>query len=150
MQVELSLSLLEGISANVIATAVTDSKGRFSFAETIAPGLYFLELNPSDLRSRWSGEALEGLMAIEVRQDAKEDGLDLDLGWSDCGLSHAQHKVYPELKIGKVCGNIADAMGAEIPNADVVLMASQEGGKIVDETGSGAKGRFDLGVQHEG
>lgn len=148
-QVPLSLSLLESVSSRVIAETTSDGKGRFKFAPDVRPGIYFLRLNRSGLRG-WSGEQMEGLIAIEVSRDAKQSGLDLDLGWSSCGLTHAQREVYSELKLGKVCGEIADAMGAEVASADVLLMASGEGGEIVEETRSGEKGRFGFQEQHEG
>jgi hypothetical protein len=149
-QVPLSLSLLESVSSRVIAETNSDSKGRFKFGEDVPPGVYFLRLNLSGLRSGWSGEQMQGMIAIEVSSAAKQSALNLDLGWSSCGLSYAQQVTYPELELTAVCGDIADVMGADVPNAEVLLVANGEGGEIIEETRSGAKGGFALQKKHEG
>jgi len=70
VQGQLSISLLESESARVISTIVTDSKGQFTFADETPPGLYFIRVNPSGIRG-WSGEQIEGMIAIEVDPNAK-------------------------------------------------------------------------------
>jgi hypothetical protein len=149
-QVPLSLSLLESVSSRVIAETNSDSKGRFKFGEDVPAGVYFLRLNLSGLRSGRSGEQMQGMIAIEVSSAAKQSALNLDLGWSSCGLSYAQQVTYPELELAAVCGDIADVMCADVPNAEVLLVANGEGGEIIEETRSGAKGGFALQKKHEG
>ncbi len=148
-QVPLSLSLLEGISSRVIAETTSDSRGRFNFAEHVSPGLYFLRLNRSGLRG-WSSEQIEGRIAIEISESAKRDALDLDIGWSSCGLTYGQHETSGVLTLAKVCGEITDSMGADIANARVLLMPSNEEGKVLEQTASGRDGRFTFSERPEG
>jgi hypothetical protein len=148
-QVPLSLSLLEPMSARVIATTLSDSKGRFAFTDEVPAGIYFLRLNPSRLRG-WSGEQMEGLITIEVSGKAKDDALDLDLGWSSCGLTYKQRQIYPEARLGRICGDIADIEGAAVSNAQVLLLASGEGAEVLEQTKSGVQGQFSIHERQEG
>jgi len=147
-QVEVLLSLLEGVSGRVIGTTQTDSKGGFSFAGAIPSGIYFLRLIPSELRA-WDGEQIEGMIAIEVDPKAAQDALDLDLGWSSCGLGYAQRAKYPEMKVSKLCGDVADDAGGVISDAQVMLLANGENAEILEQTGSEADGQFAL-RRHDG
>jgi hypothetical protein len=149
MQASLSVSLLEGISGREIETTKTDSKGRFHFTNEVPSGIYFLRLNPSGLRAG-SGEQFGGMIAIEITSEAKQNAVDLDLGWSSCGLSYAQGEVYPELKLGKICGAVADSEGAVVSNARVMLLAGGEEAKILEQTQSGTSGQFTLLEQADG
>jgi hypothetical protein len=129
-----------------MATATTDSQGRFHFADTVPPGIYFLRLSLSGLRSQFGG----GMIPIEVSDTAKQSGLDLDLGWSSCGLSYSEQRQYPEMTVGKLCGDIADTVGGAVSKAQIFLLQDGEEAKIVDQTQSGANGQFNLQEQHEG
>jgi hypothetical protein len=142
-QTPLSISLLEGVSGREIETTETDSNGRFKFTHEIAPGIYFVRLNPSNLRA-WSGEQIQGMIAIEIAHDAKQGALDLDLGWSSCGLSYAQSEVQTELNVDEICGSAADSEGAAVSNAQVILLDGGEGAKILKRTTSGTNGEFAL------
>jgi hypothetical protein len=144
-----SLSLLEGISGREIEKSQTDSKGRFNFTHEIPSGIYFLRLNPSGLRGR-SGEQMEGMIAIEVTGETKQSALDLDLGWSSCGLSYAQREIDPELKLDRICGVIADSEGGVVSNAQVMLLAGDEGAKTLEQSQSGTNGQFALLEQPDG
>ena len=144
-----SVSLLEGISAHVVNTTQTDNKGKFRFANTIPPGIYFLRLNPSGLRT-FDGEQIEGMIPIEINPDAVQDVIDLALGWSSCGLGYAQRGKYPEMKVNKLCGDVADEIDAVISNAQVVLLANGENAEILEETRSGTDGQFALREHDEG
>jgi len=149
VQTQLSLALLDGVSARVIATTLTDSKGDFNFANEVPSGLYFLRLNPSDLLAT-DGEQIQGMMAIKVDRNANQEVLDLDLGWTTCGLAYVQREKYPELKVSTICGDVADAVDAPVSNAQVMLLATGEDGEILEQTTSGARGQFALQEQHEG
>jgi hypothetical protein len=118
----LSLSLLGGLSGRVLETTQSDSTGRFAFGE-VPPGIYFLQLNPSGVKDRWTGEEITGLIAIEVSREADEEALDLDVGWSGCGFMYADRTRCSQdtLEVSKVCGYVYDITGAVIPNADIVL-----------------------------
>ncbi len=148
-QVPLSLSLLESVSSDVIAEATSDSKGRFKFAGEVSPGVYFLRLNRSGLRG-WSGEQMEGLIAIQVSEVAERDAPDLDISWSSCGLTYSQGDTATVLTLPKVCGDITDSIGADVANAEVLLMARYEEGEVMEQTASDRYGRFAFSKSLEG
>jgi Carboxypeptidase regulatory-like domain len=141
VQAQLSISLLEGIPGREIEKTQSDSKGRFSFNSDLPPGIYFMRINPSDLRG-WSGEQIEGMIVIEVAREAKENALNLDLGWSSCGLEYSQRVILPELKRDKICGAITDSEGAVVAKAQVILLAGDEEAEILEQTQSGPNGEF--------
>ncbi len=149
VQGELSLSLLEGVSARVVSTAVADNKGRFTFSGETPPGFYFLRINPSGLLGSLS-EPIEGLIAIDFNPGAKAGTLDLDLGWSSCGLGYAQRARYHEIQASNLCGKITDVMGAVIPRAQVILLAVEEDAEILGQTQSGVGGDFALSQPKNG
>jgi hypothetical protein len=151
VQGKLSISLLESRSARVVSTTVTDSKGRFSFTGETPPGLYFVRVNPSGIRG-WSGEQIEGVIAIEVDPNAKQETADLDLGWSSCGLGYAQRaqSEYAEIQVSKLCGNVTDSLGAVISNAQIRLLESAEETQILEQTKSGTMGEFELNKHENG
>src|SRR5258706_109790 len=86
-QQRLSLDLLEGSSGRRLQSLQTNDSSEFNF-ESAAPGLYFLSLRPSGLRG-WSGEQITGLVAVALDRSAPTDHLDVDLGWTSCGLWYA-------------------------------------------------------------
>jgi Carboxypeptidase regulatory-like domain len=139
-QVQLSLSLLEGVSARVLATVLADSKGRFNFTDKVPPGIYFLRLNSSGLRG-WSGEEMQGMIAINVTQDAN-DGLDLDLGWSSCGLRYAEREIHPPAALRRLCGDVSDSEGAVVSDAEVLLLETSEKARVVGQTRTRVTGQF--------
>lgn len=151
VQGQLSISLLESDSAGVISTTVADSKGRFAFTDETPPGMYFIRVNPSGIRG-WSGEQIEGMIAIEVDPNAKQDMPDLDLGWSSCGLGYAQREqgTYAEIQVSKLCGDVTDSLGAVISNAQIMLLTSGEDAQILERTQSGPMGKFDLNQPDNG
>jgi hypothetical protein len=147
----LSLSLLGGLSGRVLETTQSDSTGRFAFGE-VPPGIYFLQLNPSGVKDRWTGEEITGLIAIEVSREADEEALDLDVGWSGCGFMYADRTRCSQdtLEVSKVCGYVYDITGAVIPNADIVLQEHIEDGKPLREAHTDTSGRFALQGVKEG
>jgi hypothetical protein len=148
-QLHLSLSLVEALSGRVIATTDTDNKGRFNFKVDSVPGIYFLRLNRSGLRG-WSGEEMEGMIAIELNRESGAGPLDLDLGWSSCGLTFAQGEIHPESEIGILCGGIVDNANAAVPDAQVLLMTSGEEAHPLEQIRSGMKGQFTFEERHAG
>ncbi len=145
----LSLVLMEGLSGRTIATTSTDSMGRFKFVGEVPPGIYFIRLKPSGLVA-WDGEQMEGTIAVELNRQAEQQALDIDLGWSSCGLGYAHRQEYPELRLAELCGEVTDVAGAEITNARVFLLATSDNGEIVEQTESDAKGHFAFKEQREG
>ena len=147
-QVPLSLSLLEGITTKVLATTMTDSKGRFDFKkDELPPGLYFLRLNPSGLRSM--NEEIQGWIPISLDPQAKQDVLNADMGWSSCGLGYAQQEQRPEIGISKICGDVADSAGVGIFDVQILLLGTGEDAQVMDQT-TAKNGRFTLQEEHDG
>ncbi len=136
-----SLELIEGISGHVVDAATSDSKGRFSFKVDVPPGIYFLRVDPSGIRAS-DGEQIEGAIPIELRADADHDSLDLELGWTSCGLTYAQRESEPDLKVDKICGDIADPEGGAIGRAQIFLMDAEDNSKILDQVASDPNGKF--------
>jgi hypothetical protein len=148
LQVPLSLSLLEAISTRVLATTMTDSKGRFDFREdNLPPGLYFLQLNPSGLRSM--NEEIQGWMPVSLDPQAKQDVLNVDMGWSSCGLDYAEQEQQTEIRTSKICGDVADSAGVGIFDVQILLLGTGEDAQVVDQT-TAKNGRFTLQEQHKG
>jgi carboxypeptidase family protein len=143
-QAQFSISLLESLSGRVIDKTHSDSKGRFAFDDPVKPGLYFLQLNDS------SGTRTEGTITVEVNYDAPEAGLDLDLGWTSCGLHYGQRQAYPEMRERNLCGDVADALDEFIPGADVWLLSNGDDAQILEHTRTDGTGQFALHEQRDG
>ncbi len=128
-QPRLALDLLEGASGHTLKSLETTESGEFSL-EGAAPGLYFLNLRPS------------GLIAVAVDNAARADRLDLDIGWTSCGLWYADRSMCPrsDLRIEKLSGQVTDASGAAISDARILLFDRTE--TLVDELRSDSAGKF--------
>ena len=139
-----SVSLLEGLSARVIQTSDTDNEGQFALPN-VAAGIYFLKLSPFGVQTESPGQAGD-LIAIEVSNEAEATKLDLDLGWSTCGMSYTERTKcsHAELNVETLCGEVADPVGAVISNADVLLMDDSPTPKVVRRTRTDLSGRFAL------
>ncbi|MDE3170858.1 MAG: carboxypeptidase regulatory-like domain-containing protein, partial [Acidobacteriota bacterium] len=142
-QIPLSLSLLEAVSGRVIATIHSDDQGHFSFPDTVPTGLYFIRLNPSDLRAS-DGEQIKGMIGVAFNPKAGSKELDGYLGWSDCGLGFAQRVPRPPMTVAAVCGDILDSMGAAIGNARVLLLDDKRRGAVLADASSNSSGKFAL------
>lgn len=132
--------MLEGSSGRRLKSLQTNDSGEFNF-ESAAPGLYFLSLKPSGLRG-WSGEEITGLVAVAVNHDAPTDHLDVDLGWTSCGLWYADRSKcsQSDLQIEQLSGEVLDTSGAAIPDAKVLLFDSAE--TLVERLQSDSAGKF--------
>jgi len=148
-QAEMSLSLVEGSSGREIEMTRTDPKGRFHFSDDVSRGLYFLHLSAS-VTSSDSDSDHSGTIPIEVNPDANETALDLDIGWTSCGLTHARKLMEPELIVGKVCGKVTDAEGGVISKAQIWLQAVRDDIEGSDETLTSATGDFSFPERNEG
>lgn len=139
-QPRLSLDLLEGISGRKLESLQTSDTGEFSF-ENGAPGLYFLRLKPSGLKG-WSGEEITGLVAVAVDPGAPTDHLDVDLGWTSCGLWYADRSQCPQsnLRIEQLSGQVLDTSGAAISEATILLFDPAE--TLVERLRSDREGKF--------
>jgi hypothetical protein len=123
-----------------LKTLQTNDNGQFNI-EGATPGLYFLSLKPSGLRS-WSGEQITGLIVIALDRDAPTDHLDLDLGWSSCGLSYADSSKCPQsdFQIEQLSGQVVDPSRAVIPRAKILLL--DPAGTLVEQLQSDGEGKF--------
>jgi hypothetical protein len=139
-QPRFSLDLLEAISGRRLQSSQTTDRGEFNF-ESDAPGLYFLRLNPSGLKGG-SSEQITGLIAVAVDHSAPTDHLDLDLGWTSCGLWYSDASKCPQgdLQIGELSGQVLDASGAAIADASILLF--DPAGKLVERLKSDRAGTF--------
>jgi hypothetical protein len=160
---KLDLALLSGASGQRLTSVRTSDTGQFDF-EVTAPGIYFLSLEPSSLKG-WDGSPVTGRIAVSVETDAPSDHLDLELGWTDCGLSYVDLTPCPpaELRIGQLRGRVigpADAVvvrggdvlrrapvrmdsgGPAIPGAEILLV--DPSGNLVERLRTDSSGEFAL------
>jgi hypothetical protein len=100
-----------------------------------------LNLKPSGLRG-WSGEPITGAIAVAVDQGAPTDHLDIDLGWTSCGLWYRdQNKCpHPDLQVGQLSGQVVDATGGAMPGATILL--SDRAQSLVDRLKVDSAGKF--------
>jgi hypothetical protein len=77
-QAMISLKLVGGVSGKPIAEATTDAEGSFRFDEDISPGLYFLDVDASQVLTDTDGP-MKGLIALDVQPDAPSAEVNLDL-----------------------------------------------------------------------
>jgi len=135
VQGAMSVDLLDGFSGRRLRGGRVTGSGAFDFG-TVAPGLYFLDLNPS-------AGALSGLIAVAVDPSAGSDHLELDLGETDCGLFYTDRSkcAHAELKVDQLRGRVVDANGAGIADADIKLF-SPAGGGLVEQLQSDEEGNF--------
>ena len=158
---ELSLRLLVGVSGQEVASGQTNGAGDFDFGVT-APGIYFMDLEPSALNDP-RGNPIIGRIAVSVEPDATADHIELELGWTDCGLTYMDLTRCPpaELHIGALRGRVIgpagavivnggdalrhhrvpiDPAGPAIPNAEILLVGP--GGDLIDRLSSDRAGEF--------
>ena len=127
-----ALDLFEGVSGRFVKSEKTTETGEFSF-EPVSPGLYFLSLKPS---------GHDGQIAIVVDAGAALDHLDLDLGWTSCGLYYTDRNKcrQGDLQLDQFSGRVVDLSGAVIPGAKVLLL--DPAGTQVEELHSDGEGKF--------
>ncbi len=125
-----TVDLLEGVSGRTLQTTASDDRGGFDF-DGLAPGLYFLRLPPDP-----------DLIAIELDPRASAPQLELDLGWTSCGLWYVNQTQCPptRLHLARLTGHVADAADSAIQDAEVLLVGP--GDKIVEPIRSDAIGGF--------
>lgn len=133
-----SLSLLEGISGRRLKTGEITPNGHFDFGD-VESGLYFLQLNKP--RARADGA---GMIGVTVDPTAASQWLDIELGWTSCGMWYTDRNRCPQsdLWIDQLCGAITDETGAPIPNADIVVSYAGERPSQVDHLLSDRDGKF--------
>jgi len=158
---ELSLRLLVGVSGQQVASGHTNGTGDFDLG-VAAPGIYFLDLEPSALNDP-HGNPIIGRIAVSLEPDATADHLELELGWTDCGLTSMDLTRCPpaELHLGQLRGRVTgpagavilnggdalrhipvhiDPAGPAIPDAEILLVAP--GGGLIERLSSDRSGEF--------
>jgi hypothetical protein len=135
-QLSRSLDLLDGISGVRLKRAQTNGNGEFNF-EDVKPGFYLLSINPLG-----PGGSDTGVIAVVVDPAAPADHLDLDLGWTDCGLMYSDRSKCPrgDLKIEELSGWVTDVTGAAIPAAEILL--TDPANTLAEQLKSDTEGRF--------
>jgi hypothetical protein len=142
-QAQFSLSLEEAISGRLIGASRSDTDGQFAFDISVQPGIYFLQLSDSSTKEH------EGTITVEVDRDAQQLGMNLDLGWTSCGLNYSERRSYPDMNETKLCGDVSDDAGAVIANVDVWLLSNNEVPRVLEQTHTDEKGQFILQEQQE-
>lgn len=134
----LTVSLLEAITGKTILATETD--GAFSFPDQ-GPGIYFLKVLGY---STGEAESINGLIPVELTKDAPDERLDILVGESSCGLYYTDQKLCerPRLTVAHVAGRVVDVMYAVVPNAEIVLSASNSLTSLQPKQRSNAEGRF--------
>lgn len=158
---ELPLKLLVAASGQEVASLHTNGVGDFDFG-IAAPGIYFVNLEPSALKDP-RGSPITGRIAVSVEPDATVDHTEIELGWTDCGLTYMDLTRCPPAELyvsqlrGRVIGpagavivNGGDALrhrhvdidpaGPAIPNAEIFLV--HPGGDLVEQLSSDRSGEF--------
>ena len=133
VQPRVLLSLLESKHGEEIETTSTDSKGRYSFAHDVAPGIYFLKLSdPGSSSGRPDG--LLGSIPIEVNSLADNQDLDIDMAMGGCGMSYSQRLPVVQMDSTKICGDIMVSGGIGMIRAHVFLLDNETDANVVDTT----------------
>jgi hypothetical protein len=72
-------------------------------------------LEKSALRA-WNGSQITGRIAVSVETDAPSDHLDVELGWTSCGLRYTDLIPCPpaELHIGRLQGRVVGPAGSMV------------------------------------
>jgi carboxypeptidase family protein len=130
-QQRLSIDLLDGGSGRILRTLETDDHGAFTFQGAV-PGRYILSLKP------W----ITGRIWVAVDRNAPTDRLDLDIGWSSCGLYYSDTSTctQPELQTEEVSGRVVDSGGAAISRAKILLL--DPAGAVVQQLQCDEDGNF--------
>jgi len=139
---KLALDLADARSGHRLGSVEASEQGEFSF-DGVAPGLYFLTLKwmvPMGLPHAYQTET--GEIAVEVDPNSSKEGLDLDLGWTSCGMwySDAGQCRSGDLQIDRLAGQVTDRGGGAIPGAEVILFDTNQ--KVVEQLQSDQQGNF--------
>jgi hypothetical protein len=123
---------LIGASGQKLKSLLTNDHGHFDFGD-VAPGLYFLSLALPQNTAR---------IAVAVDRGAPSDHLDIDIGWTSCGVWFVDRSkcARSEFRIAQLSGEIIDASGGGIPHAAILLSGSGE--TVVERVQADAAGRF--------
>jgi hypothetical protein len=123
---------LIGASGLKLRSLLTNEHGHFDFGD-VEPGLYFLSLALPQTTAR---------IAVTVDRGAPSDHLDIDIGWTSCGVWFVDRSkcARSDLRIAQLSGEIVDTSGGAIPHAAILLSGSGE--TVVERVQADAAGRF--------
>jgi hypothetical protein len=126
------LDLLDARSGRKLKSTQMNERGEFDFGIT-TPGMYLIEVDAT----RSTGE-----IAVSVEPDARASQLDLDLGWTSCGMLYSDRSDCQrgDVSLDRFAGIVTDVTGANIPNAKIVLR--DESAAIVEVLNSTNDGKF--------
>jgi hypothetical protein len=141
-QQSISLQVVDGLSGRVLRSGTTAPGGVFEF-QGLPDGRYFLRLTTSEL-TNWPRTKATGSIPVVIQSSSQTDHLDLDIGWSSCGLYYANQSSckQSEFELKKLAGSIVDASGAVIVNTEISLFDLN--GKLISRTQSDRAGEFAL------
>jgi hypothetical protein len=141
-QPKLSFDLFEGVRGRKIKSFLANEMGEFDI-QSAGPGLYFLNLKSSGLKD-WGNEPITGQIIVIVNSDATADHLDIDLGWSSCGLSYVNHTECPRssIRVNRLTGVVNDPAGAVLADAKVRVYNQDKA--LVNQTQTDRSGNFFL------
>lgn len=136
----LQVDLVDARTGKLQESTQTTSEGEFVL-KTPQPGLYFLRVTPKSLTPAGGGR-VAGKVPIRVASHAAQVDLELDFGWSSCGVTYVALHACPqeELSIAHLSGEVVDPTGASIARATVRLFNSDR--TIAEQLTSDEEGRF--------
>ncbi len=146
------LKLIDVTGARPVRESRTDSQGRFTFGEDGPSGRYYLEVEDYDMHG------FGGRVLVEVRPNAQDEELDLDIAISDCGMTSSQRTGREPDTVSVICGRARDFQGHPISShytrgwtdpAHVYLYKGDDGSQSIAD-GRLEDGKFRLENQPAG
>jgi hypothetical protein len=136
----LQVDLLDARTGKLQESTQTTSEGAFAL-KTPGPGLYFLRVTPTNSAPE-GGIRAAVKIPIRVESHAPQLDLELDFGWSSCGVTYvALHACsQQELSIPYLSGQVVDTAGTSIARATVRLFNGDR--TIAEQLTSDEEGRF--------
>lgn len=136
----LRVELWDERTGRTLQTSRTRADGAFHLA-TPPPGPYVLRVTPEG-RSAEAGHRDAASIPLAVDPRAAQPELDLEFGWTSCGVSYVSRHTCPASKLRRTSlrGQVLDASGASIPRATVLLFDSER--RIAEQLTSDEAGRF--------
>lgn len=144
----IQIELLDARTGRSQKKIQSSESGAFDIGKT-EPGLYVLRVSGSD-PSIFKGQPISGNILVEMDPLAPQSELDLEIGWSSCGMHYVERHTCPqeELSIETLSGQVLDASGASIARAALSLYNTER--QIVEQQISDEKGNFSSSKQLNG
>jgi hypothetical protein len=144
----IQIELLDARTGRSQKKIQSSESGAFDFGKT-EPGLYVLRVSGS-YPSIFKGQPLSGNILVEVDPLAPQSELDLEIGWSSCGIHYVDRHTCPreDLSIETLTGQVLDPSGASIARAVVSLYNTEQ--QIAEQQVSDEIGNFSSTKQLNG